>query len=274
MHLRSPIGNVRCQVLSSLHRRTVPLGNLGPIVTFSFDDFPRSALTSGTEIVERFGGRATFYVAMGLMNTTNALGEQFRAADLHSLVERGHEMASHTFSHLSARKTSLKDFLADVGYCERVIREDIAASPSGNFAYPYGEVTLAAKKCLGARMRSCRGTCGGLNGPDVDLNLLRANRLYGGIDQSEAAKRLIIENTGRKSWLIFYSHDVASSPSPFGCSPRLLEEVVSFAAGSGAKLMTVAEVLNQICGTSAKELEHLLPSNDLLATTPSVRLTR
>jgi peptidoglycan/xylan/chitin deacetylase (PgdA/CDA1 family) len=185
---------------------------------------------------------------MGLMGTRNDLGEQFSYADLHSLLERGHELASHSFSHLSARRSAPKGFLRDVEQCEKAIQESISARPSKNFAYPYGEVTLTLKKQLGSRMDSCRGTCGGLNGPDVDLNLLRANRLYGGVDQSETAKQLILENERRRSWLVFYTHDVDSNPSPFGCTPELLEEVVSFAANHNTRMATVAEVVTEICG--------------------------
>jgi peptidoglycan/xylan/chitin deacetylase (PgdA/CDA1 family) len=224
----------------------VPLGNRGPIVTFSFDDFPRTALTNGASIVERFGGRATYYVTMGLMDTDNHLGEHFHCADLRSLIDRGHELASHTFSHLSAQRTDFKVFSQDVEHCEKAIRESIAVGPSKNFAYPYGEVTLAAKRKLGPRMRSCRGTCSGFNGPEVDLNLLHANSLYGDVDQAETAKQLILENESRRSWLIFYSHDVASEPSRFGCTPGLLEAVVSFAAERGARMMTVAEVVAEL----------------------------
>ena len=250
MGLRSRIAKARSYIWSSLYRRTVALGSLGPIVTFTFDDFPRSALTVGGPIVERFGGRATYYVAMGLMSKRNDLGEQFGCADLQTLIQCGHEVASHTNSHLSARKTAADTFLRDVEYGEEAIRQRIAVNPSGNFAYPYGEVTFKAKKMLGPRMRSCRGTFGGFNGPKVDLNLLRANRLYGGVDQSESAKQLIMENEKRKSWLIFYSHDVANRPSPFGCTPELLEEVVSFAASRGARMMTVEAVMAEICGAA------------------------
>ncbi len=247
LNLRRRIGTARRYVWSSFYSRLMPLGDCGPIVTFSFDDFPRTALTNGASIVERYGGRATYYVAMGLMGTDNQLGKQFRRTDLHCLIERGHEVASHTFSHCSAQNTPFQIFRKDVERCEEALRESIATGPSNNFAYPYGEVTLKAKKQLGLRMRSCRGTCSGFNGPEVDLNLLRANSLYGDIDQSEAAKELILENENRRSWLIFYSHDVASKPSRFGCTPGLLEAVVSFAADRGARIMTVADVVTELC---------------------------
>jgi peptidoglycan/xylan/chitin deacetylase (PgdA/CDA1 family) len=223
---------------------------MGPIITFTFDDFPRSALTLGGAIVEQFGGRATYYVAMGLKETINELGEQFCSADLHSLVERGHEVAGHSFSHLSARRSLVGEFMADVDHGQEAIRESITANASSNFAYPYGEVTLPVKRKLGPRMDSCRGTCCGFNGPDVDLNLLRANSLHGGIDQAEGARRLITENEKRRTWLIFYTHDVSSNPSPFGCTPELLEEVVSFAVERHSRIATVAEVVAEVNRTA------------------------
>ena len=245
--LRSRIGAVRRHIWCSFHSRLLPLGNHGPIVTFSFDDFPRTALTNGASIIERFGGRATYYVTMGLMGTDNTLGEQFRRADLHYLVERGHEVANHTFSHLSAQRTPFELFEQDVDRCEKAIRESTTFSAPSDFAYPYGEVTLTAKRKLGPRMQSCRGTCSGFNGPEVDLNLLRANSLYGDINQAEAAKRLILENEKRRSWLIFYSHDVVSEPSSFGCTPALLEAVVSFAAERHTRMLTVTDVVAELC---------------------------
>jgi peptidoglycan/xylan/chitin deacetylase (PgdA/CDA1 family) len=253
MSWRSQIGDVRRQVWCSINRRPVQLGKCGPVITFSFDDFPRSALTIGAPILEKFGARATYYTSMALMNTHNDLGEQFTHADLCSLVDRGHELASHTFSHASARNVGFHVFRRDVEKGEIAIQESIGTRSSRNFAYPYGDVTLRAKRELGLQMRSCRGTCGGFNGPLVDLNLLRANSLYGDVDRAEAAKRLIVENEERKQWLIFYSHDVAAEPSAFGCSPQLLEEVCSFAAHRGARFATVAEVVAEIAQQDTRE---------------------
>jgi peptidoglycan/xylan/chitin deacetylase (PgdA/CDA1 family) len=246
MSFRSRVGYVRRRIVSSLYRGDVPLGARGPIVTFCFDDFPRSALTIGAPILERFGARATYYVAMSLINRKNDLGEQFCREDLGSLLERGHELASHTFSHLSARGVSFDVFRDDVMRGEEAIRESVGVSASGNFAYPYGDVTLGSKRRLGPKLMSCRGTFPGLNGPDVDLNLLCANSLYGDVDRVERAKRLIIENQEKEYWLLFYTHDVASKPSPFGCTPQLLEATCSFAHDHHARFMTVAQVMEEV----------------------------
>jgi peptidoglycan/xylan/chitin deacetylase (PgdA/CDA1 family) len=246
MSLRTLVGNVRRGLVSGLYQRVVPLGPHGPIITFSFDDFPRTALTIGAEILERVGARATYYAAMSLMNTTNDLGEQFRDEDLGSVVDRGHELASHTFSHFSASRVGYDAFKNDVERGEQAIQEKMGLSTSGNFAYPYGDVTLRIKRTLGPHLTSCRGNYGGVNGPDVDLNLLRANRLYGDLEGAGAAKRLILENEKQRGWLIFYSHDVTAKPTRYGCTPALLAAICSFAASRNARFMTVAHVMEEL----------------------------
>jgi len=247
MTLRSQLGKARARVLSGLYRRTVPLRGVGPVVSFAFDDFPRTALTTGAAILEEFGARATYYVAMGLMDSTNELGEQFHCADLQTLVSRGHEVGLHGYEHISARRTPLEAFVRDLARCEDAIRACMSAGASRNFAYPYGEATLPAKRRVGASMTSCRGTIPGFNGPEVDLNLLHATPLYGGEDRLERARQLILENTKRRSWLIFYSHDVRETPSPFGCTPALLRETVACAASQGGQVLTVGEVIARLC---------------------------
>jgi peptidoglycan/xylan/chitin deacetylase (PgdA/CDA1 family) len=254
MTLRASLGGVRRQLMCSFHSRMTPLGTTGPIVSFAFDDFPRTAYTVGGEILKTFGARGTYYASMGLMNTSNDLGEQFSLDDLHSLVQDCHEVASHTFSHLSSRKVSLLKFREDVLKGRDKIRE-ITGTDSANFAYPYGDVTLAAKKSLGSEMASCRGTCGGLNGPDVDLNLLRANSLYGDLEQREEVERLILWNERERGWLIFYTHDVRQNPSRFGCTPRLFEATVSFAVRACSRIMTIAEVLRTAESSAGNRLE-------------------
>jgi hypothetical protein len=78
-------------------------------------------------------------------------------------------------------------------------------------------------------MDSCRGIDGGINGSTTDLNLLRANSLYGDVDQFAASESLLSENVRRGGWLIFYTHDVRLNPSPYGCTPALLDKTVSLA---------------------------------------------
>lgn len=245
MNLHAWLGKTRRATHCEFFRRPVQLGGHGPIVSFTFDDFPRSAYRVAGRILERFGARGTYYVAGGLMNLTNELGELFNREDLFSALKSGHELGSQTFRHTSCRKSSLKDFSGDVQQGRQSI-EKIVGHSATNFAYPYGHVTLRSKRSLGPQLGSSRSIIPGFNGPDVDLNLLRANRLYGDVDQLAKIADLIRENARRKSWLIFYTHDVRPNPSEYGCTPELFEAVVGLAAQSASRLLTIQQVLREL----------------------------
>lgn len=245
MNLRSNLGAARRKILCSLYRRTVPLGRVGPVVSFTFDDFPRTAYSAGGAILEAFGARGTYYVAPGLMNVSGELGEQFHVDDLHSLLEKGHELGSQTFRHSSSRSVSLATFRDDVEKGRKALEKMTGVDPT-NFAYPYGHATLRSKKDIGPSLTSSRSNFPGFNGPDVDLNLLKANRLYGDVDRSTAAQELILENVDRKGWLIFYTHDVRIDASVYGCTPALFKSAVSFASRGGSRILTVQAVLAEL----------------------------
>jgi peptidoglycan/xylan/chitin deacetylase (PgdA/CDA1 family) len=219
-------------------------------VSFTFDDFPRTAYSTGGAILEAYGARGTYYATVGLMNASNELGDLFVADDLRPLLEKGHELGSQTFQHSSCRSVSLATFRKDVQKGMKAV-EQLAGHNSTNFAYPYGHVTLRSKKNLGRVLTSSRGIIPGLNGPEADLNLLRANRLYGDVGGSQQIEELVAKNVKQKSWLIFYTHDVRPKPSEYGCTPALFEFAVSCAAKSGSRILTVEQVLAEIgIGTS------------------------
>src|SRR3981081_2708835 len=49
-------------------RRLVQLEHRFPVISFTFDDFPQSALNVGGKILERFRLAGTYYASLGLMN--------------------------------------------------------------------------------------------------------------------------------------------------------------------------------------------------------------
>jgi peptidoglycan/xylan/chitin deacetylase (PgdA/CDA1 family) len=229
-------------MLSAVHSRPLPLHNQGPVVTFCFDDFPRTAYTTGGAILRNFGVRGTYYAALGLMGTTNELGDQLRPEDIDSLLTDGHELGCHTFSHLSCRTTSFRLFESDVLKGRQAIQA-LTGCDAGNFAYPRGHVSVRSKKRIGVLMNSCRGIYGGINDPAADLNLLRANSLYGDVDQHSRFRSLLAANVARRGWLIFYTHDVRENPSAFGCTPALFNQTVALAAESGCRIVSIKEAL-------------------------------
>jgi peptidoglycan/xylan/chitin deacetylase (PgdA/CDA1 family) len=246
----SPLRAFQRYAVSAWNKRRVTLSNPEPIVSFTFDDFPRSALTIGGSIVKSYGARGTYYASMGLMDTVNEEGEHFSIQDLRDLLTAGHELGSHTYDHRVCRTSTFSDFWDDALRGEMEVRKCCGRSERGNFAYPCGDVTFTAKARLGAEMRSCRGILGGVMGPFADLNYLRANRLYSRFLDMITVGRLISENCKRKGWLIFYTHDVRERSSACGCSPSEFESVVRTAFRSGSRILTISQALDVIEGPS------------------------
>jgi peptidoglycan/xylan/chitin deacetylase (PgdA/CDA1 family) len=250
MSSRQLLGKLRRGVISAVNRRDLPLSGARPVVSFTFDDFPQSALRVGGAILKNYGACGTFYTSIGLMNQTNNLGQQFCVEDLQALLRDGHELGSHTFGHLSCRSSKLREFEADVWKGREAVELITGGERPHHFSYPYGHITSRAKSRIGAYMASCRGIAPGINESPVDLNLLRANSLYSSSFHLDSIDRLLTLNEERRAWIIFYTHDISMDPSAFGCKPFELEDVVKLAIKRGARILPVGQVvLNAAAGT-------------------------
>ena len=65
---------VRRTLADRLHRRPVKLELPAPIVSFTFDDAPKSAFDTGGKILREHGARGTFYVSLGLLDSETEVG--------------------------------------------------------------------------------------------------------------------------------------------------------------------------------------------------------
>ena len=245
MTLRHFLGRIRWRAVEAFNRRDFSLSGSGPIVSFTFDDFPQSALHIGGSILKNYGVCGTYYAAMGLMDQVNGLGRQFSAADLAILLRDGHELGSHTFAHLSCRSSSFRDFQANVMKGRKSVDQLTGGGLPQQCSYPKGHATFRAKRKIGANFSSCRGIIPGINESPVDLNLLRANSLYSCCFDLDVIDRLFEANERRKGWLIFYTHDISENPSSFGCKPGEFESVVKLAVTKQVSILSVGEVLMQ-----------------------------
>ncbi len=212
-----------------------------PIVTFSFDDFPASAWRLGGPILARHGARGTFYLSGELLNRADPTGAFATEADVHGLLEAGHELGCHTFSHPDLLRQPAAAIEAELDRNGRLIAALFGGYRPSSFAYPYGRASLRAKQLISERFVTLRGVRTGLNQGPVDLAMLRANELCAKTTPVERARALLEANAKAGGWLIFFTHDIADEPSEHGCRPADLAAVVEAAAGSGARLLTMAE---------------------------------
>jgi peptidoglycan/xylan/chitin deacetylase (PgdA/CDA1 family) len=235
------------RLLAKLCRtRTVVMRNETPLVSFTFDDVPASAFRHGLPILERFGVKGTFYVAAGTCGSRDDHWDLMTYEEVRAMHRRGHEIGCHTYSHVNVQSLSARGLDEECrrnGEALRAICGDVIVA---NFAFPFGDVGIARKLQLQRHFISCRGTYQGVNSGRIDLGLLKVIELYDRTLSEEKLARVLDETVRRNGWLIFYTHDVRSSPSPYGCSPARLRAVVEATRRYGIEAVPVRDALERI----------------------------
>jgi hypothetical protein len=143
---------------------------------------------------------------------------------------------------LNARRVSRSKIAQDIDLNRRAA--DALGLRLGNFAYPYGQVSLRHKAFVGSLYQTARSNIAGINGTSVDASCLLAMSLSPFSDLRAIRKSIdhVAEHGG---WLILYTHDVSPEPTAGGISPAGLNELVAAALRSGAETINVAEVVRR-----------------------------
>lgn len=207
-----------------------------PVVSFTFDDFPKSAL-NGADIVERHGGRAGFYACTSFMGQRSpAMGEMFDAATLAELRQRGHEVGAHSHTHLDCFRSRLEQVERDIGENLVALSEAGHNETVSAFAFPYGETSYSAKRWVGDVFATGRGVLPGVNVGETDRTQLRAVELGASEWHRRRALAALKTCIDRKGWLFFFTHDVGAKPTNYGAPADLIEELAVRAIEAGAVL--------------------------------------
>jgi peptidoglycan/xylan/chitin deacetylase (PgdA/CDA1 family) len=237
-------GKLKRRLARIVHRRPAVRSPERPILSISFDDAPLTATTTGAEILQARGLRGTYYVSAGLCGTTAPMGLCAQPDDYRRLAAAGHELACHTFSHLDCGRAPAEAADADAARNLAALAS-WGVGPIESFAYPYGDVSAGPKGLLKARYATLRGLHHGVIAAGTDLNQAPAVGIEGD-DGTALGRRWIAEAARRKAWLILYTHDVAASPSPWGCTPQVLGDLLDEALAAGFEVLTVRDAARRL----------------------------
>jgi peptidoglycan/xylan/chitin deacetylase (PgdA/CDA1 family) len=220
--------------------------NSVPYISFTFDDFPRSALHTGGGILLRFGLRATYYASLGLMGTEAPTGKIFVPDDIHELLAQGHELGCHTFAHCHSWQTSPRVFEDSIIKNRQALEELIPEATFMSFSYPISGPRPHTKQIVAKYFYCSR--CGGqtYNVITADLNLLKAFFLEKSRDNVKTIREVIDQNCRNRGWLIFATHDISESPTSYGCTPAFFEDIVNYSVRSGARILPIRQALAAI----------------------------
>lgn len=218
-----------------------------PIVSFTFDDFPRSAATTGARILEASGWRGTYYISGILADSTVDGVEYFRTQDLPRLVAAGHEIGCHTFDHVRLpgmpRSLIERSVLRNRQFMRAAIAADFTPS---SFAFPYGDISLASKWQLQAHYPVCRWILPQVNRATIDLGRLSAFPIETrDLDMARIASAL--DDAARcNGWVIFFTHDVSEAPTPYGCQTAAFETIVGMVRARGIEVAPVTDAAARV----------------------------
>lgn len=217
-----------------------------PLVTFTFDDVPRSALSTGATLLDAYGTKGTFYIATGLLGRQDEHWANLDSDGVLALHRDGHEIGCHTHGHRRVCEVDLDGFARDI---RRNRQELLAIEPSlalENFAFPFGWGSPGSKRELASLFRSSRSIVPGVNKGLIDLQFLRSSPLLDIATDRTGIEASLDEAVAMNGWLIFYTHDVETDPSPYGCSPALLDHALRSAHQRGIRSVTLSQGLDLI----------------------------
>ena len=217
-----------------------------PIVSFTFDDVPDSALRVGAAILETRGVRGTFYIAGGLEGRVEPDRTLIDAAGCRELAARGHEIGCHTYGHRDIRHLDRVRFAADLADNARYLDAVDPRRNRRNFAYPYNSGSLGKRAMLADSYRTCRGGGEAVNRGPTDPTFLKAVEIRQPETEVAGLSRWIDALVADPGWLIFFTHDISPTPTPYGCSPAAFERLVAHAVQRGCCVLTVDAALDRM----------------------------
>lgn len=220
-----------------------------PVISFTFDDVPDSALHQGAVILEQYGLRGTFYVAGGLSGASADGRVSITEKGIRELDKRGHEVGCHTFSHPDISRISSAQLQVEADnsrkFLDRVLEKNTGKqSRPRNFAYPFNAVSYFALSRMRRNYRSCRAGENRINRGATSPQMLLGMEIRQ--PEAHALQRMseIDAVKAQPGWLIFFTHDISDTPSPYGCTPETFEKLVQYAVQSGCTILTVDKALD------------------------------
>ncbi len=218
-----------------------PLRAGRPLVSFTFDDVPRSAVTVGARDLAARGWRGTFFLAGGLEGRPHDGQAMFTREDLHELAEAGQEIGCHTFSHARLPELEAGAIVDEIRRNRDWLGEALDRAPAPAFAFPYGAACPRSKTVIARRFPLARGIRAGVNVGWTDFGQLKVFQLERRTFSLEAMRRAIAEAKASNGWLVFFGHDLQRSPTPFGETPENFARVLDAVGEAGLEVLPLTE---------------------------------
>lgn len=229
--------------LNALKARPTKCRLKAPLVSFSFDDAPKSAITAGAAMLENAGARGTFYLTGSHCGQSFEGVEQYSAEDVKLLHKNGHEIACHSFGHGRFRGRDDSQLSQDLSHNQAFFHDLVGANNLSldSFAYPYGEFDYQSRELIAERFLCGRGVYRGVNYGTMDFANLRTTPLEKRRFSTKYLQTHLAKAIKHNGWIIFFTHDIADDCTDYGSTPEILQETIDAVNAHGIEIVTVRE---------------------------------
>ncbi|PLB41410.1 chitin deacetylase [Aspergillus candidus] len=201
------------------------------VVALTFDDGPREHTKDLLDLLDRYKAKATFFVT----GNNNGKGEidspdQPWADLIRRMVNSGHQLASHTWSHQDLNKITHEQRLTQILFNEAALRNILGSFPT-YMRPPYSSCTSQT---------GCLGDLGALGYHVILYDIDTEDFRHNSPDQIQKSKDIFNQNLDKKkpSWLVI-AHDVHEQTVH-----NLTEHMLQRLAHDGFRAVTVGECLD------------------------------
>ncbi|RKP56426.1 polysaccharide deacetylase family protein [Pararobbsia silviterrae] len=217
-----------------------------PLASITFDDFPRSAWSVAGPILADYDSRGTYYAAGRFAGQTEDGIEYFRPDDLGGILAAGHEIGCHSFGHRRASGMSAAQLRDEKRENAAFFEATVGNGRVASYAYPYGDVGPRSKGVIAREYAIARGIRPGINAGRVDLAQVLSVPIEARRWRPDEIGQWIEEAKRKNGWLVFFTHDVSEQPSPFGCTPEMLVEVLEGLKRAGIASVPVKHAVAEL----------------------------
>ena len=242
--IRSALRQAKTLWLESFYRKPIAIALDKPIVSITFDDVPLSAYQYGLPVLKERNVKATFYVALNIQRGGNE--RYLGPLEILELHNGGHEIACHTYTHYSLARGDADGLAVDAAKNRAELSQLLGDNGPKSFSFPFGELSLAAKKKLQDSYQSLRTSRPGVNHGSIDLNCLKAYSLRAGNSTQGYISELLDKAELKNGWLILYSHGVSPDPGPYDILPETLEAILSECCRRRIEILPVVRAIQLI----------------------------
>ena len=207
------------------------------MVCIVFDDGWKSQLNAAP-ILERFNFHATF----ALVTSYVGCPDYMSWSEVASLAKKGHDIESHTVSHMNLSRVSEAALKAELSNSQQALR--LKGYAANILVYPYGAGSdnatvqaVAAQYYLAAR-GTTEGKC---NMTSFDRYNINAYDVYHDGDMEDFAAYL--NGTGGSNVTVLYYHKISGANEETSVSPETFQAQMQFLQDNGYTVKTLSELL-------------------------------